>query len=287
MRRVISSLLLPYAVKGGRIVSVDDVSSGLQKDCTCPVCGSALVAKKGVKVRHHFAHQRDANCANAPETVLHLAAKQVIQEERRLLIPEVVLGFEGAKPSWTLAAAQMVCVDEVRVETHLESDIPDLIVMARGRALAIEITVTHKTGEQKVDRLSKAGYSVLEIDLSEQSRFISLQELRELVVEGVEHKRWRYNRLAASVRRDVHQLSEQKPLIWRGLALHVDDCPLPARVWRGKPYANVIDDCYGCEHCVSSGVSDEESPAPLLCLARSGIQTYEQWRELRSRGRSF
>ncbi len=33
--------------------------------------------------------------------------------------------------------------------------------------------------------------------------------------------------------------------------MHVDDCPLAVRVWRGKPYANVIDDCIYCKRCVS------------------------------------
>lgn len=32
-----------------------------------------------------------------------------------------------------------------------------------------------------------------------------------------------------------------------GLADHVMGCPIKARKWRGKIYANLIDDCSGCE----------------------------------------
>ena len=31
-------------------------------------------------------------------------------------------------------------------------------------------------------------------------------------------------------------------------ALHVDDCPIPAREWEGKPYANVVADCFDCPY---------------------------------------
>lgn len=38
------------------------------------------------------------------------------------------------------------------------------------------------------------------------------------------------------------------PIICRGLAYHIDYCPIAARVWQGKPYANVMDDCAHCQH---------------------------------------
>jgi hypothetical protein len=275
-------LQLPYAMRAGQVVGISDVESGLRLDCVCPVCGHALVAKKGQKVTHHFAHHRDSECAHATETLLHFAAKQVIEEERRLVLPPVRVLFEGGKPAWEVAPARMTAVDLVRIESRLGSDVPDLILSLRDRCLAIEITVTHRTGDEKVRRLSKQGCSVLEIDLSQQSRFLTLDELKALVVHGAEYKRWLFNRLADDIQKDVHTLCERKPTIYRGFALHVDDCPIPARVWRGKPYANVIDDCWSCEYCVTSGSSDGESRPPMLCLGRSCIRTYDEWRALRT-----
>ena len=40
--------------------------------------------------------------------------------------------------------------------------------------------------------------------------------------------------------------------VHRGWAWHVDGCPIPARVWKGKAYANVIDDCTGCRHMLTA-----------------------------------
>ena len=35
------------------------------------------------------------------------------------------------------------------------------------------------------------------------------------------------------------------------MAVHVDRCPIQIRVWNGKPYANMVDDCVGCEHMMT------------------------------------
>lgn len=54
------------------------------------------------------------------------------------------------------------------------------------------------------------------------------------------------------------------------VALHVDDCPIPAREWQGKPYANVLDDCTSCPFCGGiikddTAADDEEDIQYVLC----------------------
>lgn len=44
------TLRLPYAPRACQVVGIADVESGLRRDCSCPVCGHELVAKKGNKV---------------------------------------------------------------------------------------------------------------------------------------------------------------------------------------------------------------------------------------------
>lgn len=52
-------------------------------------------------------------------------------------------------------------------------------------------------------------------------------------------------------------------MIVRGLALHVDGCPIAARSWNGKSYANVMDDCTGCQHLRGIEFADQPEPDPL------------------------
>ena len=54
---------LPFGVKGGLLVRVSEVVSGLRCGCVCPGCGGVLVARKGEKVEHHFAHHSVDDCA--------------------------------------------------------------------------------------------------------------------------------------------------------------------------------------------------------------------------------
>lgn len=47
------------------------------------------------------------------------------------------------------------------------------------------------------------------------------------------------------------ELAEYRKVIERNYALHVDNCPVQKRVWRGKPYANFLYDCDVFEFCIS------------------------------------
>ena len=58
------------------------------------------------------------------------------------------------------------------------------------------------------------------------------------------------------------------------------------RVWRGKTYANVMDDCIYCPFCISYE-EDEESDEPytyyLLCTGKSGISSIYDIKNMRNR----
>ena len=76
-------LNLTYALKNGEVISISDVESGLKCGCVCPSCGEPLVAKKGSKVMHHFAHHSGHTCEYGYETSLHLAAKEIISRAKK------------------------------------------------------------------------------------------------------------------------------------------------------------------------------------------------------------
>lgn len=72
---------LRYAMANdGRLVSVDNVQTGQDCNCICPACKESLVAKNKGKARdHHFAHLSGAACEYAYESMLHLLAKEHVQ----------------------------------------------------------------------------------------------------------------------------------------------------------------------------------------------------------------
>lgn len=75
--------MLTHALNSeGACVNVNNVPNGNRCGCICPACKEPLTAKnRGNKRIHHFAHQSGADCPHAYETMLHLLAKQKIQEK--------------------------------------------------------------------------------------------------------------------------------------------------------------------------------------------------------------
>lgn len=66
--------------KSGVMIDIAKAENGLSCECTCVCCGAPLVAKQGPDKASHFAHESVSDCAGSLETLLHLAAKQIIKE---------------------------------------------------------------------------------------------------------------------------------------------------------------------------------------------------------------
>ena len=213
----------------------------------------ALVARQGKIREHHFAHASGEECRHAAETALHLAAKDILAKRKEIVLPEVAVNASYGFPRILVAPQRRYPIESAEVERKTASIIPDVIVENGGRKLLVEVTVTHGVDHDKLRRIRELGLSCLEIDLSDAPRELGREELEKIVVEGIAHKRWLHNVRANEARNK--KLSEATLLesVHRGLAWHVDGCPIPARVWKGNAYANVIDDCIGCEHMLAAG----------------------------------
>lgn len=82
----------------GNFISINQVSSGLACNCSCPGCGRRLVAKKGAVQAHHFAHYAEAlqdACTSAGESALHRFAKDILAERREISLPSTILSDLG------------------------------------------------------------------------------------------------------------------------------------------------------------------------------------------------
>ena len=87
-------MLLPYALKDNRLVSIHQVESGIRCDCTCPGCRLPVIAKKGKVKVHHFAHTKGGICNGALETALHMKAKTFLKAAKSFTFPPMNL-FNG------------------------------------------------------------------------------------------------------------------------------------------------------------------------------------------------
>lgn len=174
--------MMVIAMRDGAMTSVSDVPSGLACECTCPCCERRLVARKGKRKAHHFAHQAsrsDTSCNYAAETILHQFAKLVIDEERRIGIPPTVIQDEYGPLQ--VADAKTVTLDKVALERRFRDIVPDVACWSGDRMLLVEFFVTNKCSDRKIEKLKAMGLSVMEVDLSKY-RHYTLNMLRQVIL---------------------------------------------------------------------------------------------------------
>ena len=255
------SARIPFGLRGQELLSIEEVPRGLACDCRCPACGARLMAKKGAKQAHHFAHYRGSACPGALETGLHLKAKEVFESVRRVAVPSVYL-YRQTVP---IFEAQLLHFERVRLEQHLGKVVPDIILEAGTKRLLVEIYVSHSSGEEKARKLKKLGLSAIEIDalgiyrklISAFGQFRTSAFERELV-HGLEHKRWLFNDKQQRIEYKLRKQAAERPVKHRNYKGYhsyiVPGCPLEKRRWRsgfrgGEPFADLWQDCLYCHRC--------------------------------------
>ena len=194
---MVRSHRIPFGLKDGQMVGVDAVLSGLACECVCPACHGRLQARKGEIRGHYFAHNQLSDCHSSLETSIHLMAKQIIEEEKRLMLPQLIVSESEMDPwgdrvseSEVVTKTKAQKLTSVTLEQQLTDIRPDVLGFYRGRKILIEICVTHPVEKEKKKKIRERKLSAVEIDLSNVSYSVSKDELRELVVNSVENKKW-------------------------------------------------------------------------------------------------
>lgn len=167
-----------------------EVPNGLACGCTCPGCEAPLVAKnQGANVHPHFAHASGTACNGAHESELHLLAKEILAEEKAVMLPAYGNIYEGG-----LMQFAGMEVEERHECSMLQPDVVGLQQNPRTgetSRLWIEIRVTHEVGAEKYGRIKELGVSCIEIDLSMYKEMeVSRERLCEFLLHESGNRQW-------------------------------------------------------------------------------------------------
>lgn len=133
------------------------------------------------------------------ETLLHLEVKKILAEARQIRVPEIqcyVLRTDDDGHDIEISVdtpSLMIPLVEVALEKRFGRLIPDVTARTpqeHGGVLLIEVTVTNTIHRQRQERIQGSNVPALEIDLNRTGGMISRSELRDMVIEGLEFKRW-------------------------------------------------------------------------------------------------
>lgn len=182
-------LLIPYAIRGGKLAHVSEVESGLRIDCLCVNCGESLVARKGGRVIHHFAHRPKSTCNG--ETVLHRTAKLMLVERLEKCIREgtglqIVWHCSFCQSSHSGNLAKVAA--SVEVERSLGPARPDILLLDQqgNPRVAVEVVVTHPPERQTVDFYRSNGITLVVVVARTLEELEVLRSRPELSATGVE-----------------------------------------------------------------------------------------------------
>ena len=211
---------LKYGLYGDKLVHIDDVERGLACNCVCPHCKTPLVAKKGNQNVKHFAHYKLADCNHGTETALHLMAKNIISQTRKVFVPYI------PKSEYDFSnRGNVMLFEEAVLEKPLSSSIRGDIILCNGnRFLNIEIKVTHEIDTNKAIKLFNLGVPTIEIDLSDIKDNFDERLVEQQILSGEKTQLIYSPKCKEIIAKRI--LGEWKQTIYNSNGTHVKDCPL-------------------------------------------------------------
>jgi hypothetical protein len=203
---------LAYGIRDGRVILISEIKQterGERCDCVCPVCKGKLLAKLGEIRQPHFAHKPNCKCdySHAQQTSLHILAKEIIQENNRILVPGIaftrneIIGDYFDDPVATEIEIdcpniipKTVLYSSVELEKQIGETIADAVIMTNNSPCIVEIAVTHFVDKEKRKKLEVNHLPAFEIDLSS---FVDTPPSREAIAEAVlsneKNRKWIVN----------------------------------------------------------------------------------------------
>jgi hypothetical protein len=235
---------LLYGERNGDPIGISDVPSGLECNCVCPECKTPLIAKKGPIKQHHFAHSADAVCSGGVETSLHLLAKDMMVRYQAIVLPGVNLVDPRIRKQYVFHQ-QRFRISSADLETKYGEIIPDVLLDIYGNKVAVEIFVTHRLDQAKIELFRRMSLPAIEIDLSWLERDLPEIEIAKHVIEAGKHKRW-----VSLDYPTTQKLLRPPPL---NVKRHVETqisfvagCPIKKQEWNGQKYSTP-EDCKKCD----------------------------------------
>ena len=256
---------LKYGLLNGELIHINEVSSGLECNCICPFCNSQLIARKGQKKTYHFAHYRLADCNHGTETALHIMAKSIAAQTKKLWVPFIPQNIYDDSET-----GKIVCFENAEIEKQLSDTIRSDVLLYNGdRILNVEIKVTHEVDIHKQIELFNLGISTIEIDFSDLKLSFSPELILQRLMDGSHTKL-----LFSPKSKDVfakRMLGEWKKIYRND---YVEDCPKTSRRayfmdYLGKGGLAECHECYGWEEC-------DYSQGKLLCRGVLGNLDFHQ-----------
>lgn len=198
---------LIYALtQRGKLLRIDQKPARDDGPLICPGCQGKVTGVRPEARAYHYRHDRRkgaaSGCGGGPETVAHLLAKAVLDQEGWIETPPVEV-LENGKTR-QIVRSQRFVFDTVEVETWSDGRRPDLSVTRRRQdgqieTVWIEVQVTNPCSEAKIADIKTRGISTLQVVVPDPHQ--GETAFRKALLSTSERE-WLYNKQAADWEKD-------------------------------------------------------------------------------------
>jgi hypothetical protein len=186
------------------------------------------------------------------ETLLHRLVREILASAQVIDVP----GWRhaplaGELRSWPSVPSHRLTLSNLRSERGLAGRIPDIQCAATAEdkvcdltSLVIEVVVHNDVTDEKLAELRAAGAAVLEISLKHWGGRITMEELRSIVVPGLDCKRWLHHPLRET---QVASIAAERALAEARRVWHLNE---PQRNLRSAERPPAEQDDYGAQEAL-------------------------------------
>ncbi|MEG0278613.1 MAG: hypothetical protein RR510_05155 [Morganella sp. (in: enterobacteria)] len=146
----------------GRLLHIGDVVRGKECNCICPGCGDQMVAKQGKIKEHHFAHATSEK-KSCYMTMVHRFFQEYLYEQKFLDIAAIKL---SVLDNVIEIPCRKVKILNAQLEATIGNYRADVLLLTNIGKIAIEIFVTNKSKDEKINFYKKNNIAAIEYDFS-------------------------------------------------------------------------------------------------------------------------
>ncbi len=277
--------LIQYGLKNGSLVNIRKVKSGLECGCICPACNHLLVAKKGRNRKHHFAHYEVADCEYGLDTTIRYIAREILENSKKMILPDNV--FSCGRDKYNYPQQQVIDIENVTIEKSLLLPIPEITIYSEGKAIKLEIIVTHDIDKRTYYKFRKLRIPTLKLDLNSLKATISSRNpksvLKKYLLEDSSHTSWLYNKEEEMILAEFEDNVSSKKVVRKKRIDLVENCPVNEKDLTGYSTADFAKQCRKCKYMVDGILWDSDTNNPyILCSGEIGNSSFfSEWEKFK------
>ena len=179
------------ALKNGKSIDIEDVESGLGCDCICAICGENLIARKGNKRVHHFAHKANSRCVLARDITRN---RSYSESESLSILKGSFLLLKGVNISIPRERVDDLfnchvylcldlhnerlksfdaCVEDVLIDEKIEGFLFNVVLKTSEGTILVDLS-KGSISDKKLEKVKESGYRLVHLKMKDYNIGVSL-----------------------------------------------------------------------------------------------------------------